>query len=356
MAFGTYTEMSFMMSDDSSSQEYISPLDVAYNTETSEIVRSLMHDLSHSIGEFFRLFDLPSFLALIDTLLKSQGYMVFTGVGKSGFVAKKIAATLNSSGTPAFFLSPQDALHGDLGVIRQGDIVFLLSKSGETNELVELCPALRNKGACLVAVVSSTIGSRLGRASDIVFCLPELKELCPFDLAPTTSTLSQLIFGDLLSMTLMKKKGITRDDFIKNHPAGRIGKRHIIRVKDLMLTGNAIPKCTESELLADVLVELSNKKCGCICIVDNDNKLLGIFTDGDLRRTIQSEREKAFSIPIGNLMTSGPKVVSSDMLAYNAMLMMEENPKRPVTVLPVVDSAYHLIGIIKMHDILQTGL
>ncbi len=320
------------------------------------IVKELIFDLTQAINEFFRLFDVEAFEKVIELVMACPGIVFFTGVGKSGIVAKKAAATMSSSGTKALYISSQNALHGDIGVVSKGDIVFLLSKSGETQELIELCPALRNKGAILVAVVANGSQSRLSKASDHTFILPQLKELCPFDLAPTTSTLSQLIFSDLLSMALMRKKGITKEDFIKNHPAGRIGKRHLIRVKDLMVTGDAIPQCCSEDLLADVLVELSNKKCGCVCIVDEESRLVGIFTDGDLRRAIQKNQEKVLSLPLSEIMTVGPRVVLPEELAYNAMLLMEEDQKRPITVLPVTNSEGKLVGLIKMHDILQSGL
>lgn len=326
-------------------------------TETQFIITSLMKDLSEGIQDFFSLFDNKKFESLVLFLLSLKGHIIVTGVGKSGLIAKKISATLNSSGSASLFLSPQDALHGDLGIIRSGDAVLLLSKSGETDELVELCPALRNKGAKLIAVVSSDNDSRLTKAADFAFQLPQLKEICPFDLAPTTSTISQLIFGDLLSITLMRKKGITQNDFILNHPAGRIGKRNLIRVEDLMLKESALPKCYPHMKLTDILVELSNKKCGCICVVNKDDTLLGIFTDGDLRRAIQVFQEKAFVCSIESLMTLNPKVTYPDVLAYHAMCLMEEDPKKAITVLPVVSkNGNTLLGLIKMHDILQTGL
>lgn len=324
--------------------------------DTGAILRQLMAALSSSIMQFFSTFDIDGCGEIVDRIVNHRGHLVFTGVGKSGFVAQKIAATMNSSGTPSFFLSPQDALHGDLGLIQPGQIVFLLSKSGQTSELVELCPALRNKGAYLIAVVSSPLQSRLGKASDYIFTLPELQEICPFDLAPTTSTLSQLIFGDLLSMTIMRKKGTTRDDFILNHPAGRIGKRHLLRVSDLMLTGNFLPICHKESLLSDVLVELTNKKCGCICVVDSSGVLQGLFTDGDLRRVLQRFKEKAFNVSIGDVMTQAPKTITSDVLAYIAMQIMEDDPAKPVTVLPVINNSNVLVGLIRMHDILQSGL
>ncbi|MGR3952331.1 MAG: KpsF/GutQ family sugar-phosphate isomerase [Chlamydia sp.] len=323
---------------------------------TARIVTSLMETLSQELQIFFHLFDIASFSRLLDALMQKKGHFIFTGVGKSGFIARKIAATMSSSGTPSLFLSPQDALHGDLGVIGMNDSVFLISKSGETDELIELCPALRKKGAHLIAVVATQRASRLVKMCDDSFIIPSLRELCPFELAPTTSTLAQLIFGDLLAMTLMRKKEISRTDFIVNHPAGRIGKRHLFTVADLMVRGEAIPKCTENMLLTDVLVELSNKKCGCICVISEKNGLAGIFTDGDLRRVIQKYREKAFSYLIKDLMNCTPRKISPEILAYDAMLIMEEDTTKLISVLPVINGSSELIGLIRMHDIVQSGL
>ena len=318
------------------------------------LINELLHDLQANVELLFTRFDTRQFATIVELVLHSEGAVFFTGIGKSGIIAKKIATTFCSSGTKAFYLSAQNALHGDIGVVGRDDIVFLLSKSGETAELLELCPALRNKGASLVAVVTNE-ASRLAKACQRCFVLPELKELCPFDLAPTTSTIAQLVFGDLLAMALMRLKGISLSDFIQNHPGGRIGRRRLVKVRDLMVSGDAMPVCSPSDALGDMLVELSNKQCGCICVIDDDSMLLGIFTDGDLRRTLQKLGPAALGSTMGALMTKTPRTISPDILAYEAMQQMEADQKHPVFVLAVVDEG-RCVGLIKMHDILQSGI
>ena len=319
-----------------------------------QLVQGLLHDLQSNVDVLFQRFDGEKFAKIVEFVFRSQGAVFFMGVGKSGVIAKKIAMTLSCSGTKAFYLSPQNALHGDIGIVGKGDCVFLLSKSGETAELLELCPALRNKGAHLIAVVMNS-GSRLVKACGLSFLLPEVKELCPFDLSPTTSAIAQLVFGDLLAMALMRLKKISLDEFIQNHPAGRIGRRRLLKVRDLMLTGEQLPFCRPSDVLGDVLVELSNKQCGCICVVDEDSTLLGIFTDGDLRRTLLNQGPAGLGATMEQLMTRSPRTISPDVLAYDAMSAMEADQNHPIFVLVVVEGK-KCVGLIKMHDILQSGI
>jgi arabinose-5-phosphate isomerase len=318
------------------------------------IVEDLVQQLRSNIDVLLQRFDTEQLAAIVRQVESLHGVVFCTGVGKSGIIAQKIAMTLSCSGTKAFFLSPQDALHGDVGAVGSGDMVFLFSKSGETSELLELCPALRNKGAHLVAVVMNP-KARLVKACETSFILPELKELCPFDLAPTTSTMAQLIFGDLLAMALMRQKGVSLSDFIQNHPGGRIGRRQLVKVRDLMITGPQLPVCGPTDHLGDLLVELSNKQCGCICIVDEASLLLGIFTDGDLRRTLLRLGPAGLGAQMGSLMTTSPKTIGPDALAYDALRAMESNQQRPITVLAVVEDG-KCLGLIKMHDILQSGV
>jgi len=320
--------------------------------EKVEVIKSLVEDFRANIDYLFTHFDHHLFVGLIDRILACEGALIFAGVGKSGVIAQKIAATVTSSGTKALHLSVQNAMHGDIGIVGSNDLVFLLSKSGETDELLTLCPALRTKGATLIAIVANK-ASRLVYSCDDHFVLPAVRELCPFDIVPTTSSLAQLIFGDLLATALMKYKNVSLDEFILNHPAGRIGKRQTLRVRDLMLTGEKIPTCRPSNCLGEVLVELSNKQCGCICILDNENHLLGIFTDGDLRRSLQTYGVESLDYPMHELMTRDPRTICPDLLAYKAMQIMEDG--RPITVLVVVEKD-ECVGILKMHDIVQAGL
>ena len=322
--------------------------------QTVGLIQTLLTELHQHTELLFQRFDCERFSEIVALVMGSKGAIFLTGVGKSGIIAKKVATTLSSSGTKAFFLSPQNALHGDLGNVGPGDIVFLFSKSGETSELIELCPALRNKEATLVAVVMNG-SSKLAKACGASFVLPELKELCPFDLAPTTSTLAQLVFGDLLAMATMRLKKFSLSDFIQNHPGGRIGRRQLIRVQDLMVSGKKMPICAPNSSLQDVLVELSRKQCGCVCVLDAEERLLGIFTDGDLRRSLQRHGSDALCLPMSDLMTKTPRTVAPTTLAYEALQQMEVDQQRAITVLAVEEGG-KCLGVIKMHDILQSGL
>lgn len=323
-------------------------------TQSQDLVEELFLQMQSHLAYFFEQLNLDDLRKVVDHLLTCQGTVFLSGVGKSSIVAKKIAMTLNSCGIKSGFLSPLNALHGDIGIVCDNDVVLLLSKSGETDELLNLCPTLRNKGASLVAVVSSD-DSRLVKACDLHIVLPVAKELCPFDLAPTTSTTVQLLFGDLVAIALMRTKHVSIDNFVLNHPAGQIGKRLTLKVSDLMLRGASLPICKPKELLVDVLVELSNKKSGCIMIVDGAMKLLGLFTDGDLRRALQKHKAEALSLPIEELMTKTPRTIAPTALAYDAMQQMESNQKGAITSLAVVEEGT-LVGLIRLHDIIQSGL
>jgi arabinose-5-phosphate isomerase len=314
----------------------------------------LLQSLRVSMQILFDKFDVPRLTQIARLVENMEGSLFCTGIGKSGVIAQKNAMTLSSYGIKSFYLSAQDALHGNIGVVSKGDLVIMLSKSGETQELLDLCPALRSKQSTIIAVVSND-SCRLAKASSHTFVLPELRELCPFDMAPTTSTLSQLIFGDLLAMTLMRLKKVVLDDFIQNHPAGRIGRRQILRVRDIMVPFEKMPVCFPSQTLCEILVELSNKQCGCICVLGPQEELLGIFTDGDLRRALQKFGPTAMAQPMHALMTLNPRTISPQELAYDAMRLMEEDQKRPITVLPVTEASA-CVGLIRMHDILQSGL
>ena len=315
------------------------------------IVEDLVQKLRSNVDLLFQQFDTEQLSEIVRQVASSEGVLFCTGVGKSGIIAQKTAMTLSCSGTKAFFLSPQGALHGDIGAVGRGDIVFLFSKSGETAELLELCPALRNKGARLAAVVMNP-KARLAKACDMAFILPELKEICPFGLSPTTSAVAQLIFGDLLAMALMRHKQVPVSDIIQNHPGGRIGRRQLLKVKDLMLTDERLPVCGPSDSLGNVLVELSNKQCGCICVVDESSRLLGLFTDGDLRRTLLRLGPAGLGASMSSLMTAKPRTIGPEELAYDAFRAMEADPQHLIMVLVVVEEN-KCVGVIKMHDILQ---
>lgn len=304
---------------------------------------------------FLDSLDIAEAQAVVDTLHNCSGLLFFTGVGKSGLVAKKIVATMISTGTKAMYLSPMDALHGDLGMVSSRDAFVILSKSGESDELLNLIPAIRSKGATLIGIVCNS-KSRLAAACHHSITLRVERELCPFDMAPTMSTTAQLMFGDLMAVALMQRKNFGLDQFALNHPSGRIGKRMTLKVCDLMLTGDKIPLCSKNMSLMDALPELSNKRCGSILVVDDKRRLLGIFTDGDLRRAMQKEREGIFSQTIEQHMNAHPRTIAPHLLAWEAMQIMEANPEKRITVLPVVDETSIVVGLLHLHDIVQSGL
>jgi arabinose-5-phosphate isomerase len=322
------------------------------------VIEDLLVQSQAQLAYFFEKIDPSQMQEVIHHILSRPATLFFTGVGKSGIISKKIAMTMNSCGIRAFAISALNAMHGDIGLVAEGDVVFMLSKSGESDELLTLYPALRNKGATLVAVVSKE-ESRLSKNADFTIVLPVLRELCPFDLAPTTSAVVQLIFGDLLAITLMKAKNISLQEFSKNHPAGQIGKRLTLKVSELMLKGQALPLCSPEDKVVDVLVELSKKRCGTLLVVDKEGFLLGIFTDGDLRRSLEMHGAKLLSMSLQEVMTKTPRVITSEALAAQALALMESDQKKAITVLPVIleeQEGMRLVGLIKLHDILQSGL
>ncbi len=313
-------------------------------------MQSLFHKQKQFLDYFYHHLDIASCESLCDKLLNSSGHCFLTGVGKSGYIAQKIAATLLSTGTRASFLPPLDALHGDLGMVSPGDSVLILSKSGETEELLQLIPFLKNRGVYLCGVTSHAQG-RLVKQVDHVVVLPLQEELCPFGLAPTTSTEIQLLFGDVLAVAIMQAKGFTVTDFSSNHPSGQIGKRISVKVKELMLDLQKTPLCSPDLFLEEVLIDFTDKRCGCLIVVDKEKNLQGIFTDGDLRRALQAKGEKVLKQKIGDLMTRAPIRIEAEALAWDAMKLMEG----VTTVLPVIGEG-KVVGIVKMHDLVQAGL
>lgn len=301
---------------------------------------------------FYKHFDLSKAEKFIEQCLQCRGLLIFTGVGKSGIIAEKIVMTLISTGTRALYLPAMNVLHGDIGVVSDDDLVVMLSKSGETQELVELVPYIHRRGA-RVLLVSSQEGGQLAKMADLSVCLPTEKELCPFDLAPTTSAALQLLFGDLLAMALMREKGFQLDEYAKNHPSGAIGKKITRRVKDLMKTGDQLPLCRKEDRLMDVIVDLSDKKCGCLIVISNEGKLLGLFTDGDLRRALQKKGAQIMEDTMETLMNPSPITVTPDYLALSAAKKMQS--QRYVMAAPVL-AQDKVVGLIRMHDIVNTGI
>lgn len=292
---------------------------------------------------------------LLEKLTQVEGTIFFSGVGKSGFIAQKVVASFISMGIKSHYLSPTDALHGDLGIIDSDDILVLFSKSGESEEILNLIPFIRNREVEIISLVSNT-KSRLAKASHMVIELPLKKELCPFNVIPTTSTEIQLIYGDVLAVALMHKKQISLEKFALNHPAGKIGKRLSITVEDLMLKGDNVPIASPQNKLSEVLNELSVKRCGCLLIVDANRHLLGIFTDGDLRRALEEHGPKIFELSLKDLQNKKPKSILNSKFAWEAIQIMESDQSKPIMVLPVVNAHEKVIGLIKMHDLLQAGI
>ncbi|CAN1136754.1 Probable arabinose 5-phosphate isomerase [Linum perenne] len=324
-----------------------------HQIEESTLLNLFKSQQDH-LNYFFRHLDLSQALSFTHILLNSTGTIFFSGIGKSGFVANKISQTLVSLGIRASFLNPVDALHGDIGALSSLDVLVLFSKSGNTEELLRLVPCARAKGAYLVSVTSVEANS-LASVCNMNVHLPLERELCPFDLAPVTSTAIQMVFGDTVAIALMGARNLTKEQYATNHPAGRIGKSLIFKVKDVMKKQNELPICKEGDLIMDQLVELTSKGCGCLLVIDPDYQLIGTFTDGDLRRTLKASGEGIFKLTVGEMCNRKPRTVGPDSMAVEAMKKME-SPPSPVQFLPVVNDENVLIGIITLHGLVSAGL
>lgn len=290
--------------------------------------------------------------AAVDLLKNCGGKVIVTGVGKSGVIAQKIAQTMTSTGTVAVFVHPSDALHGSLGVIAAGDVVIALSNSGETDEIVHLLPALETRSVSLVSIVGNP-NSTLARRSTVVLDASVDKEACPLNLAPTTSTTVALAIGDAIAMTVMAERGLTEEDFAANHPAGRLGKRLTLKVKSLMHESPSIP---EDAGWIEVVSSISSYSLGAVNVVDGSGNLKGIVTDGDLRRTIERFLPENLSgLRAVDMMTASPVTAGPEMLAFDALRLMEDRPSQ-ISVLPVVDGGGRCIGLVRLHDLVKSGL
>ncbi|KAG6776463.1 arabinose 5-phosphate isomerase [Populus alba x Populus x berolinensis] len=315
---------------------------------------NLFKSQQNHLNYFFQNLNLSQALSFTQTLLNCNGTIFFSGVGKSGFVANKISQTLISLGIRAGFLSPVDALHGDIGALSASDILVLFSKSGNTEELLRLVPCAKAKGAYLVSV-TSVEGNALTAVCDMNVHLPLERELCPFDLAPVTSTAIQMVFGDTVAIALMGARNLSKEEYAANHPAGRIGKSLIFKVKDVMKKQNELPICKEGDLIMDQLVELTSKGCGCLLVIDEESHLIGTFTDGDLRRTLKASGEGIFKLTVGEMCNRNPRTIGPDAMAVEAMKKME-SPPSPVQFLPVIKDDNILIGIVTLHGLVSAGL
>ena len=290
-----------------------------------------------------------AFSAACRAILASRGRVVCCGMGKSGHVARKIAATLASTGTPAFFVHPGEAGHGDLGMITDADTVLALSNSGETDELLMLLPVLARQGNVLIAMTGRP-ESTLAREADIHLDVSVPAEACPLALAPTSSTTASLAMGDALAVALLEARGFTADDFARSHPAGALGRRLLLHITDVMHAGDDVPKVGPDASVSEALVEMSRKRLGMTAVVDADDRLLGLYTDGDLRRSLDDEHVDLRGTRIDAVMTRAPRTIDADALAVEAAQLMETHK---INALLVVDGEHRVVGALNIHDLLR---
>ncbi|MBE0505337.1 MAG: KpsF/GutQ family sugar-phosphate isomerase [Marinospirillum sp.] len=303
-----------------------------------------------ALQEIFAQLD-ADFAAACELMLHCPGRIIVTGMGKSGHIGNKIAATLASTGTPAFFMHPGEASHGDLGMVTRNDLVLALSNSGETQEVTSLLPLLKRLGIPIVSMTGAP-ASTLAREANVHLNATVSREACPLNLAPTSSTTAALALGDALAIALLEARGFSPDDFALSHPGGSLGRKLLLRVADIMHQGETIPCVTSSASLREALLEMTRKGLGFTCVTSEDGKLLGVYTDGDLRRTLDNEPNLQ-QLNVIDVMTRGCKSISPELLAAEAVHLMEENK---ISALPVTDNQQKVIGALNMHDLLRAGV
>jgi arabinose-5-phosphate isomerase len=314
-----------------------------------ETARKVLQIEAEAIREMAARLD-QSFDRALDVLLGCGGRVVVTGLGKSGIVAQKLSATLASTGTPSLFLHPVEALHGDLGRIVRGDCVVVLSSSGQTAEVLALVPAIKRLGAPLVALTRP--GSPLAAAADVLLDVSIREEACPLGLAPTASTTAALAMGDALAMALLERRGFTVDDFAVLHPGGDIGKK-LLHIEDVMHRGDQVPRVAPGRAIRDVVHEMNRQRLGMTTVVDGGGRLLGLISDGDLRRQMVEHGDALFARTAEQCMTRGPVTIARTQLATAALALMEQ---RKITSLPVVDADGVVEGVVHLHDLWQTEM
>ncbi len=293
-----------------------------------------------------------SFVRAVEMLYECRGKVVVTGMGKSGIICRKIAATLASTGTPSFFLHAGEGIHGDLGMVMEGDVIVAVSNSGETEEILKLLPHIKLNGLKMI-VMTGKLDSTLAKAGDVVLDVGVGEEACPLGLAPTASTTAALAMGDALAVVLLEKKEFKEQDFARRHPGGILGRKLLLRVDDLMKKGDEIPLVKENTPLNEALFEITSKRLGFTGVVDTGGRLVGVITDGDLRRGLQKNRN-IFDLQAADLMTRNPTTVPAEMLAAEALHVMEQFP---ITSLFIQDETSKLpIGVIHLHDIIKAGI
>ena len=291
------------------------------------------------------------FVKAVEIIYKAKGRVVLTGMGKSGLIARKIVATLNSTGTAAIYMHPTDALHGDLGMVRKEDVVIIISKSGSTDEISRLLPMFKRLGVKLIAMSGKT-DSQLVLECDVFLNISVKEEACPHDLAPTSSTTATLVMGDALSVALLQKRGFTAEDFAFLHPGGSLGKRLSLKIDEIMIKGNGVPVVKENASIKDIILEMTSKRLGVTCVVNKDGKLAGIITDGDLRRLLEKTMDVK-DLVATDIMSKNPKVTEKDFLASFALQLMENHK---ITSLIIADKEKKPIGIVHLHDLVNLGL
>ena len=321
-----------------------------HTQSTLELARAVLSTEAQSILDLIPRLD-ENFVRACQLLLDCRGRVVVIGMGKSGHIGSKIAATLASTGTPAFFVHPGEASHGDLGMITPSDVVIALSNSGETNEIITIIPLIRRLAVPLIALTGNPQSS-LARAASVHLDISVDKEACPLGLAPTSSTTATLALGDALAVALLDTRGFTADDFARSHPGGRLGRRLLLHVADIMHTDTAIPMVSEQTLLTEALLEITRKGLGMTTVTDEHQQLLGVYTDGDLRRTLDKGLDVR-TTKVGEAMTRKCQTVQAQMLAAEALKLMEDHA---ISALPVTNSDNVVIGVLNMHDLLRAGV
>ena len=291
------------------------------------------------------------FIKTCELILHCKGRTIVTGMGKSGHIGNKIAATLASTGTPSFFVHPGEASHGDLGMITKDDVVICISNSGSSAEIVTLLPMLKRMNIPLISMTGNP-ESTLAEAASAKLDISITSEACPLDLAPTSSTTVTLVMGDALAIALLEARGFTAEDFAFSHPGGALGRKLLLRIEDIMHAEQEVPFVKQGQTISDAIVVMTEKGFGMTTVVDTDNRLLGIFTDGDVRRCVDQKQNFAEQ-PIESVMTANPKTIHKDILAAEALSIMEKNT---ITALVVEDDLHHPIGVVHMHDILRAGV
>ena len=295
----------------------------------------------------------PNFVEAVRLLAECQGKVVVTGVGKSGIICRKIAATLSSTGTPAIFLHPTEGLHGDLGILSRNDVVVAISYSGNTEELVKIVPAVKRFGLPLISMTGN-IQSELARVSDIVLDIHVAREACPLGLAPTASTTATMAMGDALAAVLLTAKGFSEEDFARRHPGGTLGKRLLLRISDIMHTGDEIPLVTMETSMKETLLEITGKGFGITGVTDSNGELAGVITDGDLRRSLE-QYDNLLKLPAARIMTGNPKKISAGALASQGLQVMEQHAITSVFVVEN-ESETRPVGLLHLHDLLLAGV